>query len=259
MDLLKLVTLSAKRREMLLRLSEEKRTLKDFRELFGDISQTLIPELKKLEFYGLIEKQNNFFSLTEIGTVVVQSMSNFLDTVSALEEYNEFFKGHRITVFPKEFILRIGELRGGKVLKSTRVNLLLTYFEYRKLLGRSTRIFGISPVFYPDFVNTFRGLAKKGKKIELILTEEVMNLVSSQYKEAFDDFTKRRSVNVWVYPGDILFTLTASDAFISLGLFNKDGTYDVTRDLICQTGAALKWGCDLFNYFKERSKVIEKS
>lgn len=257
MNLLKLLTLSAKRREILLRLSGKRRSLRDFREMFGDISQSLIPELKKLEAAGLIEKKGNVFLLTNLGEVVVESMRNFLNTVEAVDEYGEFFKTHRIDVFPEEFLHRIGELRGGKVLKSTRVDLLLTYFEYRKLLDKATVIRGISPVFYPDFVETFHHLVEKGKRVELILTKEVVDLISSQYKEIFNKCLENENFGVWVYLGEVRFTLTVSDVFVSLGLFNRDGTYDVTRDLICRSASSLKWGSDLFEYFKGKSWGIQ--
>ncbi|NIP67320.1 DUF1724 domain-containing protein [Candidatus Bathyarchaeota archaeon] len=50
---------------------------------------------------------------------------------------------------------------------------------------------------------------------------------------------------------------TVSDHFLSLGLFSIDGNYDVYNDLISTDESAIRWGRELYGYFKKDCKKIE--
>jgi predicted transcriptional regulator len=48
--------------------------------------------------------------------------------------------------------------------------------------------------------------------------------------------------------------ITVTDQFLSIGFFYKSGNYDFTRDLISTSPAALKFGKDLVEYYRMRSR-----
>ena len=55
---------------------------------------------------------------------------------------------------------------------------------------------------------------------------------------------------------ELKIAFTVTDTFLSLGLFTLDGRYDVTMDLVSEDKKALKWGLDLFEYFRKKSRRV---
>ncbi|MDD1717179.1 MAG: DUF1724 domain-containing protein, partial [Methanoregulaceae archaeon] len=62
----------------------------------------------------------------------------------------------------------------------------------------------------------------------------------------------------WVTKENRMVGLTVTDKYISLGLFKTDGKlYDSSSDLFSGNAPAVKWGEDLFRYYRERSQLLE--
>ncbi|SNQ59143.1 transcriptional regulator FilR1 domain-containing protein [Candidatus Methanoperedens nitratireducens] len=52
--------------------------------------------------------------------------------------------------------------------------------------------------------------------------------------------------------------MTVTDRCLSLGLYKKDGvTYDTTTDLFSFNRRAIEWGRRLFEYYHQRSDILE--
>ena len=70
---------------------------------------------------------------------------------------------------------------------------------------------------------------------------------SEELKQYFDNGGK-------LYRHDgIKFTVITTEKALCIGLFLKNGKYDMESGLLSLDESAIKWGFDLFEYFKRRS------
>ena len=73
-------------------------------------------------------------------------------------------------------------------------------------------------------------------------------------KRALSD--KRFKLRLYMMKEDKKIGLTVTNEFLSLGLFNLDGSYDWNKDLISSNQKAIAWGHELFKYYAKNSKSV---
>lgn len=94
------------RREILHHINKKNQKSFNLSKKLGISIQTLIKHRKKLIDSGLIVNNNNVLMLTELGYGVI----NQVISLEFLENNKEFFSKYSLSYFPREFVMRIGEL-----------------------------------------------------------------------------------------------------------------------------------------------------
>lgn len=255
--LLSLLTFSEKRRDILLMLQEEPKTLKEIREYFNVTSPEIIPHIRKLENGNLILQQNKKYVLTDVGKVVTKSFERLSKTLEFFEYNMDFWKEHNINGIPEEFRMRLYELGNYKISESTPVEIFLPHNVYMKNLSESKCVKGVSPTLHPDYPKLVTMLAKKGVGVSFVVTRDVLDKIQKEYKKDLKNFLSYEKASLYVSDEDIKVAFTTSDTFLSMRLFLKDTTYDFYRNIICYEKSALKLGEDLFKYYEKLSKKVE--
>ena len=64
------------------------------------------------------------------------------------------------------------------------------------------------------------------------------------------------NVNLYVTDQKPKIAITVTDAFLSIGFFYRSGSYDFTRDLICTSPEALKFGMDLVDHYRKTARKM---
>ncbi len=254
-----LLTFSEKRTSILRLLSEKSRNLKEIRDALKVSSPAIIPRLRELIRVGLIDfdKKTGKYYLTNAGRLCLIQLRNFEESVSGIERNIEFWNEHDISGIPPEFLNRIFELGEYKIVKSTHADVFEPHKEFINLLSKSKEIMGVSPIFHPEYPEVFLKLAKTGAATSLIITDTVLKtLITRGYRDVLEDWLKIKNSRMYIFKGELKVAFTVTDRFLSLGLFHPDGVYDTHTDLISTSKTALKWGMDLFEHFKSKSKKI---
>ena len=254
--LLSLLALSEKRREILFMLQEEPKTLKEIRDHFGITSPEIIPQIRKLEKENLIIQNAKKYVLTEVGEIAVRSFGRFFKTLKIFESNMEFWKEHNIRGIPEEFQMRLHELDGYKIFESTPTEIFKPHDEYIKNLLKSKRIRGVSPALHPEYPASVTLLAEKGVDISIVVTKDVFEKLQTRYRKEVREYLSFENASLLLCNEKIKVAFTASDKFLSMRLFLKDGNYDFYKNIINYEKPALKWGEDLFSYYEGRSKKI---
>lgn len=258
--LLDLLAFSDRRRKVLLILKENPKTLTEIREYFNVQSPEIIPQLKMLEKANLIyqEEKDKKYVLTEIGEIAIDSFVRLDKTLKIFEKEVEFWKEHELKGIPEEFRLRFCELGSYKIYESTPTDIFKPHDEYIKNLLKSKEIRGVSPAFHPEYPGAVVALAEKGANISLILTKDVFEKIKKEHKKELQKYLSFKNASMYMCNEEIKVVFTATDFFFVLRLFLKQrGTYDFYRNVISYEKSALKWGDDLFNYYKKRSERVE--
>ena len=248
----KLVACSDLRRNIISMLLEGKKPLSEIRERLEIRSSTAIHALRELERDNIVlQHEDRDYGLTSIGKIIAKKVIDLTNTAEALKKHEEFWLNHDLTAIPEELLYRIGELKDSHLLKIDPLSLPHKYFT--ELLARSTCIKGVSPIFFEDYPHVFAQLIEKGTSVELILTESVFKKVVETVGE--DVIKKVKNLKIYLID-ELKIAFTVTDTFLSLGLFTLDGRYDVTMDLVSEDKKAMKWGLDLFEYFRKKSRRV---
>lgn len=253
--LLDTITLSEKRRRILLLLREGTKTLSDFRDYFGVTSPEIIPQIRIMEQKRLLHQVGREYVLTEIGEIVADSFNRLLRTLSVFEKYEEFWDMHKLSGIPKEFRQRIDELGNYRIVISDPTEVFEPHKEYMQNLLKSTSIIGVAPIFHPEYPRAYLELAKKGVQITLTVTRDVFDRIKKEYRSLLEKALQYNfEFMICDEKPEVAFTVTNN--FINMGLFLKDGNYDVHNSIVSFDKSAIKWGEDLFKYYKGRSKKL---
>jgi predicted transcriptional regulator len=115
---------------------------------------------------------------------------------------------------------------------------------------------GISSIFDPQYPELFLSIAQQAHLISLILTEHIYKMVKNHYADALRDYLKCGNARLYVIE-DVQLAFAVTDTVLSISLPHKNGTVDMTTNLMSVERSALKWGEELFDYYMRRSREIK--
>ncbi|VVB92178.1 Methanogenesis regulatory protein FilR1 [uncultured archaeon] len=256
--LLSVLAFSEKRENILFLLLEEPRTLAEIKDHFNISSPEILPRIKEMETKNLIYKDNKHYVLTPIGKVVAKFFQPLINTLHVIEENEEFWEKHMVEAIPQHFLERIGELGSCGLVENRLENMYEPHTEFFENIAKSEFVMGVAPIFNPAYPSFFLQLAQRKVSIALILTKNVFEKVKNEHGNNLQRFSDYNNTSVHILDEDIKLAFVVTSKFLSLSLFFKNGTFDAQRDLISFDKSALKWGEELFKYYKERSEEIKR-
>ena len=253
---LKFIISSRVRTKMLISLTEGAKTSGIIREELGQGASTIIHAARDLEKERLLEEKEDGYHLTPIGNVIALKLIDTFKTMNVLNTHKDFWLSHDIDGIPREFLERIGELEEAEVIKSTPSNVFKTFSYYFQLVRNAKKVIGVSPILHPRFPPIIEKLVNKGTDVKLVLTDEIFEIGKEKYYHLFQELINKKNFQVWVSERPIKVAFTVTEGFISLALFNLDGSYDPNTDLVSKSKGAINWGRELFEYYKSRARKV---
>lgn len=254
--LLSILTYSEKRKDILFLLQENPRTLSEIKDYFDVKSPEILPRLKEMETSNLITRQEGMYHLTSLGKVSAIYYRPLLDTLTAIEANESFWREHDLNAVPEMLLNRIQELKECRVVRDEQEHIYDTHRTVVENMLSSTHFMGFSSIFLPSHPPMLLELARGNIPISIIVTPNVFFKVRSEYSAEIEEFLQFKHTAFYVYDNaKIAFMVT--DRFLSFSLFFKNGTFDPRNDLIGFDSSSIKWGEDLFKYYKENSIEIK--
>jgi len=248
---LKLLVGSEIRTRVLLALRESPKSLPELVLALGVRDTTISHSLKPLVEAHIVEAPpRGQYSLTAIGQAKAVLLESMLNGLAALEENNSFWASHDLSGIPQELLVRIGQLSGGEVMRDEPPTIWKAQNAFIDAVSKATHFWGVSPIMGPGYTETILGLLERGAEVNLILTDSVFNQVD---KESLELAMSYQGLNLYVIEDGVKVAFTVTDSLVSIALFNPDGSYDPSEDLICESPAAVGWGRSLFEHFLRRA------
>lgn len=257
-ELISTVFLSEKRKNTLLMLMDGPVTVDEIKDSLTGTTSAIMAQVKILFEQGLIEQHEDKYRLTSIGKIVMKKIKPLIEALNVLEENRDYWDGRNLSAIPEFLLDRIGDL-GEVMIHEPDLNHL---FEPPKALLSSLKQTGNVCTFYSYFCPTcpdnYAELAKKEVNYNLILTRPVYERLRDEYKEHYDAMMNSKNSNMYVCDDNSLKlgALSITDDIMLIAFFSKDGTFDHKKVLSFEQ-SALKWGTDLFQYYKEKSVKIK--
>jgi predicted transcriptional regulator len=248
--------------EILLNLEGEPKDLGDLRAQINARDTSILHTMKKLESDSLVYRDSitRSYSLTNIGHVYAITLNRLLKTSNVMSGMSDFWLQHDLSGIPDHLLLEIGALDDATILRSTPSDLDAIHSRFLESLRRSMKIDGISAVFHPDFIQAMADVLDNGAKVRIVLTREVFDKTREIVRlKDLAKYVKRllidRNLEIYI-GGDPKMGLTATENFVSLGLFTLNGAYDYAVDIMSSQPQALEWGERLFGYYRGISERI---
>ncbi|MBC7080905.1 MAG: winged helix-turn-helix domain-containing protein [Thermoplasmatales archaeon] len=253
------ILISGVKMKILMSLLEGTKTSRQLMEEIGISLSSVLHTARELEDKKYIEERKEGFVLTPAGKIVGQKVLDLTNSFYVTGKHKEFWLTHDVDGIPKQFIARIGEIRNTEIVKSSPKNLLQVLALYVKHVSKAKELAGISPVYVEEFSNLVKKLLNKGAKIRLVISKNIADKVFEAYKKEADEELRKKveegNLKIWLID-DVKIAMTVTESFVSIGLFNLDGTYDFSQDLVSYDEEAIEWGRELFEYYKSRAKEV---
>ncbi len=245
---------STKQMSLLLAFSDEAKSLKELELLTKSRAQNLLPIIGELIEKGILKKyERGIYKATPIGEIIISKMLDFLDIYEILR--NNFWSSHNFNAIPKPLLSNLNALSSSQLLKTNATLDMAQRVIFQFFKNSKEKILGVSPVVTLDWAKIIIHQANNGIKVSLITTENVLKMASV---EEFKEYSPLNHPNIELWINDDLkLAFMSNEEYIVLALpDNKNNILDIQNILICQSPEAVRWGWELFSYFKDISNKI---
>ncbi|ABE52040.1 helix-turn-helix transcriptional regulator [Methanococcoides burtonii] len=245
--------------EILLSLNEGSKKLSQLREISGSSSQSIIPNIRRLESGQLVEAKEDGYCLTRLGKIVASRIADSFSTIGTINKHKLFWSDHCLEDIPISSLKEIGCLYNSEIISDTHIELFNVYRTNLKIIKEAGHVVGVSSVVTKEYADSISEKVCEGIPVELIVPMDVAEQLKQEpYVEKINALKDYENFKLMVMDGNIRVGLIVTDKCLSLGLYKKDGvTYDIASGIFSFDPMAVVWGERLFEYYKEQSKVIK--
>jgi predicted transcriptional regulator len=253
------IWLSEKRKNLLLLLMEGSRDIEQIKTSLNVTSKAMMPQIKILKKQGLILQKNDSYVLSEIGKLIVGNMLPLLNTLEVIEENKEYWASRDTSVISIDLFMRLGELGECRVIEPDLNHLFDLPREFTENLIKSRYILSSLSYYHPLYPSLYSRLAKSGAEMEIVLTKPVFERLKQESSEELSILLDSKNTVIKISEGSLqLPTIAVTEKFMYLCLFDKQGKYD-HRKVMSFDVSALRWGRELFMYYKELAGEVTET
>ncbi|QLC48820.1 winged helix-turn-helix domain-containing protein [Methanolobus zinderi] len=253
-SLIEVIFMSEKRKKVLLLLQDGPMRMDALLDALNTNRQGLLPQIKILEDHHLITKEGDLCSLTTIGEQVVKRMSSLLGIAEVLDNDIDYWGSRELAFIPPALLERLYELEPCTIIEPDMSDLYEMNRKFSEKVRISESMNMVTTFLYPDFFDLFSDYMKHGVKISLIVSTELADKIMTDYRNEFRELMKKGRLNMFVSDLDIPFlSIAQNDHCIFLRLLKKELAFD-SKQVMCCSQHARRWGKDFFNYYLENSR-----
>jgi predicted transcriptional regulator len=254
--ILDLILLSEKRMNVLLLLLEGPMDIENIKKTLNASATSIQPQVKKLKEQNLIVQEKNLYRLSGIGKIVAKKMKPLLDTISVLEENEDYWADRDMREIPHFLLCRINELGHCTTVEPYVDYMFEMIPEYMENAEKAKKLEAAIPYFHPLFPSFYLKIAENGTSVSLVLPEPVLRRWVEDYSEQTEKFIKMENTRLFVYKNcEKIPAVTAADNFTAIALFPKNAVFDRKYVIGFEPGA-LAWGKELYDHYEQLSERI---
>ncbi len=254
-DKLKSFTRSGIRTKVMLCLLEGDMSSSDLGEVLGSRASTILHTIKDMTEENLVAKTPRGHALTNVGRIQALILEELVSTIIVLDQHKDFWLTHDLSGIPVELQMKIGMLAQSERVSSD-ITPLKSLENFMSELSRSKEIHGVSSFIAPEFPEMISDCVKRGTKVELILTDKILEIISKEHNKILNNLQRYDNFKMYHMDLKINIGFTVTESILALGLYRTDGIIDLGSELVCVGEKAIAWGEELFGHYKARSELI---
>jgi predicted transcriptional regulator len=254
---LKAFSRSAVRTKIMLILQEREMAGSDLEEKMNIRLSTILHSMREMIDEGLVAKTAHGYRLTNVGKIQALLLDELVSAIAILEKYKGYWLTHDLSGIPTDLLAKIGLLGRSEMISGDHITLLRALDNFIAELNKSKEIRGVSPVIIPQYPEAIATAVLNGANVNLILTKNIFDIAIKEYYDLYKDLLSHKNLKLYYIEENVNVAFTVLDGVVSLGLFRLDGEYDLGSDLFCYGTKAVEWGSDLFEYYRNKSHLVE--
>jgi len=248
LELIELIFLSDKRKQLLLFLKSGAKNMDEITEALQVTSTSILPQIKKLKDMSLVVQEDKTYILSLIGKVLVEKMQPLVSTIELFEDNFEYWSEKDLQGFPPSFRKKLGELGKCKLIQPDLDRMFEVDPEVVENLSKSSQVLEAIAYFHQPLISLCQELAKKGVEFSFIMSESVLQRYYTDYMKDFRIMLSLDNVKFFRYSGELkIANLAVSDKFFLVSLFPKNQRHFERENLISYEPSARQLGTELFN------------
>jgi len=256
--LLDILFMSEKRKNTLLLLKDGPQEMEYLLKRLDTTRQALLPQIRVLEEHYLVTHDKDTYRLTPIGKLIIKDTIPILDVLDVIEENIEYWGTHKLDFISPQLLERIDKLKGCTVIELPLHEIFEENKQFTEGAKKSKTVYTITSYAFPNFEKILSQLIANNVSISVIVTKELFEKLVIEHFSKIKELIEVPNIRLYIYPHTLDFLqISINDYNVLLELLTKEGNYD-NKNVICSNESALEWGKDLFEYYLEKSVLIDK-
>lgn len=252
--MLETLTLSEKRKMILILLLQGPKTIEEIKECLNCRSSPAMVQIRILLKKKLIEESDNKYCLSSLGEFLVPEMENVVRLFETLSTPENYWTEMDIESLPNHMLERIGDIGKAELEIPQRAYIFECCEKMVQYMERCNTLIEISSIFKNPYIREYVWIAEKRIPVSLVFTKDVAERLETEYPQIFYRFLRMDNVRFFITDNIEFASCTITDNFLALSLFTKSGYY-CNHNLISYEKSALEWGTDLFLYYRSIAQV----
>lgn len=257
------ITFSEKRRAIMFLLLESPQTLDKIKKELKVSTPEIQPKIKELVAEYMIEKIDDEYYLTPLGKVAADYCKAFFETTTAIEKHKDYWNTHDLSSIPDEFLFRIKDLNNCDIVRLDDCDFGESHKAFLGNVSNARSFKGVTCIFIREWNYLFSELSDERIPIEIIITPSVYQKIMNEYREDLERGLQNPNAHVYVCEESLGASFATAELLptgklFSLSLNFKNGLgHDHRSDMMSLDSKAVKWGEDLFEYYKAISTEVK--
>lgn len=241
------------RSDLLGRLADGPATKRDLRDDLEVSRSTIYKAVRELEGRGLVEQDEGSVRLTLSGRLLVSRYREFEASVSAVQRQQSL-----LAALPADAPLSPALLDGADSVLAEPVapDRPLNYLE--DVIREADQVVGFAPVALQRYVELFhQQLAGGGLTADVVFERAVLDRIRDDYGDRLREGLETDRYTFRATDADLPFGLVVAEETrqVAVAVYGENG--DAKGVIANDTPAALDWGLDVFERYREEAAKIE--
>ncbi len=255
-DLIDLLFMSQKRRDLLLLLKNGGRKIEDIVSILHVTPTGMLPQIKKLKEESLIFQENKEYKLTPLAEILVEKMEPLINTLEVIEENLNYWQERDLSSIPHSFLERLNELKSCSLIEPDPDNIFEPPNIFLENIRKSKKILSLSSIFHPIFSEIFQ---RKGEdtEITLIVTQKIDERLKNDFEKELEVYMAGEKRRLLVCVGELkIAMIIKTEYFMSADFLTYKGAFD-QETIIGIEPAPMKWAEDLILHYRDKAQEIK--
>lgn len=254
--LLDVIFASEKRKVVLLLLRDGAKETEYLLKCLDTTRQALLPQMKVLEKHSLISHYDDAYELTTIGKLIVDDMGPLLSKTEVFDSDIDYWGSRNLDFIPSYLLEKIAQLRNCEIINPSLTELFNVHKSFNPDYEVSPTVYTVTTMLYPNFDSIVTEMLENNVEFQYIVSQELLNMIRTEYHEEFAKFIKNKSFNMYVYNKEMNFLYFTFDSVHSLiCMLKNNGGFD-HKFMLCRGQSAVNWVKELFEYYLKDSTPI---
>jgi predicted transcriptional regulator len=257
-SLIDLVFRSDKRKNLLMFLNCGPKNIDEIRDELDVTATSILPQIKKLIDNDLIVQEDRMYKLTVLGEFITKKVKPLVSALVVVEKNNRYWTDHDLNSIPRHLLERISELGDCTVIEPDLNHIYEPSQKIIDNMANAKKVSTFASYFNPAHLPLYVELGRKEAELSLNFTQCVWDHLSSKHSNMVNELMGMNNVSLYISKDGIKLTeVTVTDKLMLLGLFDKKGKFD-HQFIMSFEPSAIRWGWELFDYFKKLSRQVNK-